>query len=76
MVLPNQANYEVDFDTRVGVLSAGEMIYVALGPNGSASADGFAWDFTIAAMAVPEPSSLGLALPLLLGLVPWRRRRR
>ncbi|MFP6694579.1 MAG: LamG-like jellyroll fold domain-containing protein, partial [Pirellulales bacterium] len=40
-------NATVSFDTPLGILNAGDKIYVAQGPNGSAGSDGFAWDFSI-----------------------------
>lgn len=38
---------ETSFDTTLGMVEAGDTIYVALGPNGKDGCDGFKWDFAI-----------------------------
>ncbi|MDF1741968.1 MAG: autotransporter-associated beta strand repeat-containing protein, partial [Verrucomicrobiales bacterium] len=37
----------IDFDTALGDLVAGDTIYIASGTNGSAGSDSFTWDFSI-----------------------------
>ncbi len=37
----------VSFDMTIGNLAAGDVIYVAVGPNGSDSCDGFRWDYRL-----------------------------
>ncbi len=59
----------------IGELTAGETVYVAVGPNGLSGSDSFnRFDFSI--MVVPEPASLSLAAVGLIGLLVLVRRRR
>ncbi len=65
-----------DFNTYLNSLRAGDVIYVALGPNASDGSDSFYVDFSIA--MVPEPGSIVLFCAGLLGfclLSPRRRKR-
>jgi hypothetical protein len=69
------------FDTFLGDLVAGDVIYVGVGPNGSHGNDNFAWDFDIVqfaeATAVPEPISLAAwGLLAVGGLATAMLRRR
>jgi hypothetical protein len=41
------ARLEITFDVPLGMLKAGDVIYVCSGPNSVDAADGFLWDFTI-----------------------------
>jgi hypothetical protein len=62
------------FDGGLGVLTAGDTIYVAIGSNGSDSADAFSLRYDIT--AVPEPSTfalLGIGAFGLLAYV-WHKR--
>jgi hypothetical protein len=64
------------FNILLGELSAGDTVYVAVGPNGAAGSDGFEWDFSITRFnAVPEPATISLLLIglALLGLYRCRR---
>ncbi len=45
IVTPNDMS--ASFDTSMGALSNGDVIYIAVGPNGRDGCDGFEWDFDI-----------------------------
>ena len=62
------------FDMALGQLSPGDVIYVAIGPNGSDQFDSVNLDFTIE-KAVPEPGTLALFALGLAGLGVARRKR-
>lgn len=64
---------DAKFDTLVGKLSAGDVIYVAVGvgSSGNDGSDNYAIDFSIA--AVPTPAALPAGL-VMLGLLGVRRR--
>lgn len=50
----------IDFDVYLGALSAGDIIYVGVGENGTHDRDAFAWDFMISDGAVrPAPGTEG-----------------
>lgn len=81
VILPGNTSNITTFDRSLGNLVAGDIVYVAVGPNADHSSDGFgAFDFTIQAegdliTAAPEPSSallLGLGM---VGLSVARRRK-
>ncbi|QNN22319.1 hypothetical protein HED60_08555 [Planctomycetales bacterium ZRK34] len=65
---------DASFNTFVGSLSAGDIIYVAVGVGSSGldGADSYALDFSIA--AVPTPAALPAGL-MMLGLLAVRRRK-
>lgn len=66
-----------DFDVLLGDLNAGDTIYLAVGPNGNAGSDSFAWDFTITRFdAVPEPATAMLGVLALAAVASSTRRRR
>lgn len=45
-----QSGEQVNFDTFLGDLASGDVIYVAVGPNGWDDCDSFNWDFSVARM--------------------------
>lgn len=57
-------NGSTDFDTGLGILNAGDTIYVAVGPNGNHGSDSFALDFSIAT-APPAAPAIPLASAVL-----------
>lgn len=61
------------FDVELGVLSAGDTVFVAIGPNNNAGSDSFVHDFSIA-LIIPEPTTATLGLIGLAGLVMRRRK--
>jgi uncharacterized protein (TIGR03382 family) len=70
-------NGTINFDTFLGELSAGDVVYVAIGPNGAAGSDSAEFDFNIVKYAgqdVPEPATATLAMLGLGGLLMRRRR--
>ncbi len=48
-----------DFDMGLGLVNAGETIYVAAAPDVQDGSDTFEWDFSIVAAAAPVPETLG-----------------
>jgi hypothetical protein len=62
-----------NFDTTVGSLSAGETIYVAVGPSVQDGADSFQFDYSIL-YQVPEPNSAVLIVLGVAVLMLVRRR--
>lgn len=66
------------FDINLGTLSAGDIIYVGIGPRANDLADSFALEYDIDISAVPEPSSLLIfttCTGMCLAARVWRSRR-